>query len=49
MSIKEVPINFIARSRGVAKGTKLGSIATSIRDIVMLWFKWVGLGQACFY
>lgn len=48
MSIKEVPINFIARSRGVAKGTKLGSIATSIRDIVMLWFKWVVLGRRVF-
>lgn len=48
MSIKEVPINFIARSRGVAKGTRLKSIITSVMDIFKLWFKWVVLGRRDF-
>jgi len=45
MSIKEVPINFIARSRGVAKGTRLKAIITSVMDIFKLWLKWVVLGR----
>lgn len=45
MSIKEVPINFIARSRGVAKGTRLKAIITSVMDIFKLWFKWIVFGK----
>lgn len=45
MSIKEVPINFIARSRGVAKGTRLKAIITSVMDIFKLWLKWVALNH----
>ncbi len=45
MSIKEVPINFIARSKGTAKGTNLRSIINSVVDILTLWFKWVVLGK----
>ena len=45
MSIKEVPINFIARNKGEAKGTKLKAIITSVMDIFKLWFKWVVLGR----
>ncbi|MFZ3089138.1 MAG: glycosyltransferase family 2 protein [Nitrospirota bacterium] len=45
MSIKEVKIDFIARSRGVAKGTKFGSLANSVRDIFILWFKWIVLNH----
>lgn len=44
-SIKEVPINFIARSRGVAKGTKFMAIINSMKDILRLWFRWVVLGR----
>ena len=44
-SIKEVPINFIPRSRGEAKGTRIKSIMTSVQDIFALWFEWVVLGK----
>jgi glycosyltransferase involved in cell wall biosynthesis len=36
----EVPIPFIPRTAGVAKGTKLTSIARSIRDILKAWLRW---------
>lgn len=36
----EVPIPFIPRTAGVAKGTKLPSIRRSIRDILKAWVKW---------
>jgi glycosyltransferase involved in cell wall biosynthesis len=45
MSIKEVPISFIPRSKGKAKGTSLKAIANSVKDILKLWFKWVILGK----
>lgn len=44
MTIKEVPISFIARSEGTAKGTRVKAIVTSVRDILMLWLKWVVFG-----
>lgn len=44
-SIKEVPINFIPRSQGEAKGTRIKSIITSVQDIFALWFEWVVLGK----
>lgn len=45
MSIKEVPINFLPRSRGESKGTSLKAIANSVKDILKLWFQWVILGK----
>lgn len=36
----EVPIHFIPRSGGRAKGTKLRSIIRSVRDIWRNWFRW---------
>lgn len=48
MSIKEVPINFIARNKGAAKGTNLRSIINSVGDIFILWFKWIVLGKRDF-
>jgi glycosyltransferase involved in cell wall biosynthesis len=36
----EVPITFIPRSAGHAKGTKLRSIVRSLRDILWAWFRW---------
>ncbi len=47
-TIKEVPINFISRSAGQAKGTKINSILNSVLDIFRLWFKWMVLGQRNF-
>jgi glycosyltransferase involved in cell wall biosynthesis len=43
--IKEVPINFIPRSKGKAKGTKLKAIQNSVQDIFKLWWRWVVLGK----
>ncbi|HOK41288.1 MAG TPA: glycosyltransferase family 2 protein [bacterium] len=45
LKIKEVPINFIPRQLGKAKGTKLKSIMKSIRDIFKYWFKWIILND----
>ena len=44
MSIKEVPISFILRAKGEAKGTRLRAIFSSVKDILRLWLKWVVLG-----
>jgi glycosyltransferase involved in cell wall biosynthesis len=43
--IKEVPINFIPREKGKAKGTKLKAIISSVKDIFKLWWRWVILGK----
>lgn len=40
MSIKEVPISFIPRTLGTAKGTRLKSIISSVTEIFRLWFRW---------
>ena len=45
MNIKEVPIHFIPRKEGVAKGTGIKAIITSVQDIFYLWFQWVVLGK----
>jgi len=45
MKIKEVPIGFLPRSKGEAKGTKLKAIINSVKDVFRLWFKWVLLGR----
>jgi len=44
-SIKEVPINFIPRSQGEAKGTRIKAISSSVQDILLLWFKWILMGR----
>jgi len=36
----EVPIPFIPRAAGEAKGTKLGSIMRSVKDILGNWLRW---------
>jgi hypothetical protein len=44
-SIAEVPISFIPRQTGAAKGTRPKAIQSSVLDIFRLWFKWTVLGQ----
>lgn len=44
-SIVEVPISFIPRQAGEAKGTRFKAIRASVGDIFRLWFKWVVLRQ----
>lgn len=48
VSIKEVPIGFIPRAKGEAKGTKPRAIYNAVNDIFRLWFKWVILGKCEF-
>ncbi len=36
----EVPIPFIRRKTGEAKGTKLKAIANSVRDLLTNWYRW---------
>jgi glycosyltransferase involved in cell wall biosynthesis len=36
----EVPIGFIPRQAGVAKGTKLGTVIRSVRDVFGNWLDW---------
>lgn len=44
-SFKEVPVPFIKRERGVAKGTRWQSIVRSISDIFYWWLRWIVLGR----
>ena len=48
LSIKEVPISFIPRATGTAKGTRWRAIMTSVKDILRLWLRWVVLGKRTF-
>lgn len=45
MSIKEVPISFIPRNKGIATGTRPKAILNSIKDIFGLWINWIVLGR----
>lgn len=45
MSIKEVPISFIPRTKGMAKGTRPKAIINSVKDIFRLWINWIVLGR----
>ncbi|MBI5625536.1 MAG: glycosyltransferase family 2 protein [Elusimicrobia bacterium] len=44
-SIREVPISFIPRTTGTAKGTRPRAIFNSVKDILGCWFRWVVLGR----
>jgi len=48
MSIKEVPIPFIPRKEGEAKGTRLPAIIASIKDVFGLALKWRLQGSRVF-
>lgn len=43
--IKEVPIPFIPRKAGVAKGTRFVSVFKAVVNVFGFWFKWVVLGR----
>lgn len=44
-SIVEVPISFIPRGAGEAKGTRFKAIFASITDILRLWWQWIVRGR----
>ncbi len=43
-SFKEIPVPFIKRERGIAKGTRWRSVLKSIADILYWWTRWIVLG-----
>lgn len=47
-SIKEVPISFLPRAQGEAKGTRPHALFAALNDILRCWIKWVLLGQGGF-
>jgi hypothetical protein len=44
-SIVEVPIDFLPRAAGEAKGTRLKAITKSVRDVFTFWLQWKVLGR----
>jgi len=44
-SIAEVPISFLPRQAGEAKGTTARAISAAVTDILRLWFRWVVQGR----
>ncbi len=48
MAIKEVPIPFIPRKEGEAKGTRLPAIIASVKDVLGLALKWRLQGRRVF-
>jgi len=44
-SIAEVPISFIPRTAGEAKGTRFKALFSSVTDIFRLWWQWIVLGR----
>jgi glycosyltransferase involved in cell wall biosynthesis len=42
-TIKEIPVPFLKRQRGVGTGSKPRAIVAAIRDIVRWWWQWVVL------
>ena len=43
MRIAEVPVGFIPRAAGRAKGTRLKAVRRSVADILSLWWRWMVL------
>lgn len=44
-TVIEVPISFIPRKEGKAKGTRVKAIFNAVRDVFSLWIKWVLQGK----
>ena len=47
-SFKEVPVPFIKRTAGQAKGTRLKTVVRSMRDVFAWWLRWIVLGKRHF-
>jgi len=45
VTIKEIPVPFIKREKGIAKGTRLASILAAVHDIGFWWLRWIVLGR----
>jgi glycosyltransferase involved in cell wall biosynthesis len=45
VTMKEVPVPFLKREKGTAKGTRPKAILAAIRDILYWWTRWIVLGR----
>jgi len=43
--IAEVPINFLPRTAGEAKGTRFRALITAVFDVVGWWWRWIVIGK----
>lgn len=48
VSLIEVPISFIPRNTGIAKGVSIKTIKAAVTDIIKLWLRWVVLKKRDF-
>lgn len=44
-TIKEVPVSFIKRGKGTAKGTRPGAVLAAVKDVLHWWLWWIVLGR----
>jgi glycosyltransferase involved in cell wall biosynthesis len=44
-TIKEVPVPFIKRTKGVAKGTRPRAVIAAVRDVCAWWWQWIVRGR----
>lgn len=44
-TITEVPVPFLKRERGAAKGTRPAAVVAAVKDVVFWWWQWVVLGR----
>jgi len=44
-TIKEVPVSFIKREKGTAKGTRPAAVFAAVKDILYWWVRWIVLGK----
>lgn len=44
-SFIEVPIDFVTREKGKAKGSRLGFVLRSVKEIVWYWWRWIVRGE----
>jgi hypothetical protein len=45
VTIKEVPVAFIKRQAGEAKGTRIKVVFASVKDVFIWWLRWIVLGR----
>jgi hypothetical protein len=45
ITIKEIPVPFIKREKGKAKGTRVKAIVAAITDILHWWVRWILFGR----
>ncbi len=44
-SIMEIPVPFVKRQTGTAKGTRAGFVFAAVKDVIYWWWRWIVLGK----